>query len=149
MPVLPTNGWRPKITIFSRKVCHVQYEYLPGCCWSSDSSVVFYQIYGNSYPDPSPIVVSNDSTRAFRRFSYPAEVMPHQVLQDTLGHPLGPEVAYVQLLVAPLDPSRLRRDAVYQAQSVNLLRMRQRETGQDVRASTNPEADDGLETEVS
>ncbi|KYQ51226.1 hypothetical protein ALC60_09691 [Trachymyrmex zeteki] len=55
--------------------------------------------------------------------TYPAKMMPHQIVKNTLGHALRSQMAYIQLLITPLDPSCLRGYAVYQAQCIYFLRM--------------------------
>lgn len=47
-------------------------------------------------------------------------MVPHQVVEHPLGHPLGAEVASVQLLVAPLDPASLGGHTVDQAERIHL-----------------------------
>lgn len=75
--------------------------------------------------------------------------MPHEVVQDALGHALGAQVTTVELLVPPLDPARLRGHAVYEAEGVHLLGVAKGEPGQDVRTGTNAEAYYGPQVEVT
>lgn len=82
-------------------------------------------------------------------FTHPAEMMPHEIIEYALGHALRPQVAHVQLLITPLDPSRLRGHAVYQAQCVNFLRMGECESRQNVGAGTDPETNYGLDAKVA
>lgn len=81
--------------------------------------------------------------------THPAEMMPHKIIENALGHALRPQVAHVQFLVAPLDPSRLRGHAVYQAQCINFLRMNECKSCQDIGAGTDPETNYGLDAKVA
>lgn len=75
--------------------------------------------------------------------------MPHEVVEYALGHALGAQVSTVELLVAPLDPASLRGHAVYEAEGVDLFRVAQGKTGQDVCTRAYSETYDAPETEVT
>ena len=75
--------------------------------------------------------------------------MPHQVVQHTLSHSLRPQVTHVELLISPLDPTSLRRYAIYQAQRINFFRMRQCKSGQDVGTGAHTETNYRFEAKVS
>lgn len=77
-----------------------------------------------------------------------AKVVPHQVVDDTLGHPLGAQVTGIERLVAPLNPSSSRGGAVDQAQGADLIWVRDSETRQHVRSSPDSEANYRLEAKV-
>jgi len=72
-------------------------------------------------------------------YIYPAKMMPHQIIENTLGHALRSQVAYIQLLVTPLDPSCLCGNAVYQAQCIYFLRMGECKSCQYIGTSSDSE----------
>ncbi|KYM81719.1 hypothetical protein ALC53_07882, partial [Atta colombica] len=71
--------------------------------------------------------------------TYSAKMMPHQIVKNTLGHALRSQMAYIQLLITPLDPSCLRRYAVYQAQCIYFLRMGECKSCQYIGTSSDSE----------
>lgn len=73
--------------------------------------------------------------------THPAKMMPHQIVEDALGHALWSQVAYIQLLISPLDPSCLRGHAVYQAQCIYFLRMSECKSCQYIGTSPDSETD--------
>lgn len=75
-------------------------------------------------------------------------MVPHQVVQHPLGHPLRPEMPRVQFLVPPFDPPRLGADAIDQTQSRHLVGVVEGEPSQDVGTGPHPETYELLETEV-
>lgn len=76
-------------------------------------------------------------------------MMPHEVIQDALGHALGAQVTAVELLVTPFDPAGLRGHAIDEAQGVHLLGMRQGKSSEDIRARPDPEANHRSQPEVA
>lgn len=68
-------------------------------------------------------------------------MMPHQIVENSLGHALRSQVAYIQLLITPLDPSCLRGHAVYQAQCIYFFRMSECKSCQYVGTSADSETD--------
>jgi len=71
-------------------------------------------------------------------------MVPHQVIDHALCHALGAQETGIEALIAPLDPARLRGDAVDQAQSAHLVRMGVGETGQNICSGTNAETNHRL-----
>ena len=51
---------------------------------------------------------------------YPAEMMPHEIVESTLSHAFRAQMTSVQFLITPLDPAGRCRYAVQQAQRINL-----------------------------
>lgn len=76
-------------------------------------------------------------------------MMPHQIVENSLGHALRSQVAYIQLLIAPLDPSCLRGHAVYQAQCIYFLRMSECKSCQYVGTSADSESDYRFDAEMA
>lgn len=76
-------------------------------------------------------------------------MMPHEVIEDTLGHALGAQVTAVELLVAPFDPACLRGHAIDEAEGVHLLGMRQGEASEDIGARADTESNHGSKPEVT
>lgn len=76
-------------------------------------------------------------------------MVPHEVIEDTLGHALGAQVAAVELLVAPFDPARRRGHAIDEAEGVHLLGMREGEASEDIGASPDTEPNHGSQPEVA
>lgn len=54
----------------------------------------------------------------------PAEVVPHEVVDDGGCHPAGSERARIHLVRGPLDPARLRRRTVDERQGIHLERFK-------------------------
>lgn len=77
-----------------------------------------------------------------------AEVVPHQVVDDALGHALRLQIARVEALVAPLHPPGRCRAAVDEAERAHLVAVAEREARQDVRAGADAEPDHRLQAEV-
>lgn len=71
-------------------------------------------------------------------------MMPHQIIENTLRHALRSQMAYVQFLITPFDPSCLRGYTVYQAQCIYFLRMGECKSCQNIGAGTDPETNYGF-----
>lgn len=71
-------------------------------------------------------------------------MMPHQIIENTLRHALRSQVAHVQFLITPFDPSCLCGYAVYQAQCIYFLRMGECKSCQNIGAGTDPETNYGF-----
>jgi hypothetical protein len=66
------------------------------------------------------VALASINTQSQWCYIYPTKMMPHEVVQHSLGHASVSEVSCIKLLVTPLNPSSLSRNTIDEAKSFHL-----------------------------
>lgn len=107
---------------------------------------IIYQIYRIDWSLKIRFVHRHEIQIAF--FWAASEVMPHQIIQNTLRHAFRSQISRIKRLISPFDPTGLCRTAVHQAQGSDLIGIRETKTNENVCASTDSKSDDSFQAEM-
>lgn len=75
-------------------------------------------------------------------------MVPHEVIEDALGHALRPKMSGVQLLVAPFNPTSLGAHAVDEAECGDTRRVVKSIASQYIGTGSNSETDEYLQSKM-